>query len=57
MKRYILKWMARLNGIFNVHPKRVEIDSVIEENMSLMKEIRMNRMKFYKFYRQAQAYF
>ena len=56
MKRYILKWMVRLKGIFNLHPKRVEIDSVIEENMSLMKEIRINRMKFYKFYKKAQAY-
>ena len=56
MKRFILTWMVRLKGKFNHHPKRVDIDLVIEENMSLMKEIRMKRMRFYKFYKKAQSY-
>ena len=53
MRRHILKWIVKLDGIFNLAPKRINVDAIMEENMKLMKESKMHRMSFYKYHSKA----
>lgn len=57
MRLPMLKWIHKLKGIFNLNPTRANVDEVIEDNMNQMKQIRMNRIRFYKFSRRAEAYY
>jgi hypothetical protein len=56
MKRYFLKLMIVLNRMSKMKTHKVDVDTVINENMSLMKEIRAKRIRFYKFSHQAETY-
>lgn len=54
MKRHFVLYLLKLKRAFTFNTSSaaaIDIDSVIEENLSLMKEIRANRMRFYKFHR------
>jgi hypothetical protein len=56
MRLFTKKMTFTLKGLFRLGRKKaVDIDLVILENLQLMKEIRMNRMKFYKFYKKAMS--
>jgi hypothetical protein len=54
MKIYILRMTLHLKRIFKKGQKdKVEMELLIQENYDLIKNIRLNRMKFYKHYRKA----
>jgi hypothetical protein len=54
MKIYILRMTLHLKRIFKKGQKnKVEMEALIQDNYDLIKEIRLNRMKFYKHYRRA----
>ena len=54
MKNITKKMTLKLKRLFNFGRRKVvDIDNVIEDNMRLIKEIRMNRIKFYKYYKKS----
>jgi hypothetical protein len=48
--------MIIINRMFKVNSPRIDVDTIVNENMSLMKEIRAKRIKFYKYSNQAEAH-
>ncbi|MBX9851632.1 MAG: hypothetical protein K2X86_07710 [Cytophagaceae bacterium] len=53
MRRFILRMIVRLKSIFNPNRHRIDVDALIQDNLNQMKEIRMHRIRFYKFYKKA----
>jgi hypothetical protein len=57
MKIYFVRMTLQLKRIFKKGQKnKVEMESLIQENYDLIKQIRLNRMRFYKHYRKASSY-
>jgi hypothetical protein len=53
MNLLLLKTIIRLKKLFR---KRSDMNAVIEDNLSLMKEIRAKRIRVYRLYKQAQLH-
>jgi len=55
MKNLILKAFNRFKSKAGFKPTKVDVDHIIRDNMELIKQIRLNRMRFYKFYKKSQS--